>query len=107
MKKNSRRGPKRGTKISKKKRKKEKGREEEEEEDETHSYFPPIEFILIHFLRRASFCRLHQKLSKTAKIIINNNERSNFVTHRPSRDPNRELVLGTVLFRCVGLLFFF
>ena len=52
-----------------------------------------------------SFCRLHQKLSKTAKII--NNERSNFVTHRPSRDPNRELVLGTVLFRCVGLLFFF
>ena len=66
MKKNSkrRRGPKRGTKISKKKRKKEKGREEEEE-DETHSYFPPIEFILIHFLRRASFCRLHQKLSET------------------------------------------
>ena len=62
MKKNSkRRGPKRGTKISKKKRKKEKGREEEE--DETH--FPPIEFILIHFLRRASFCRLHQKLSET------------------------------------------
>ena len=63
MKKNSkRRGPKRGTKISKKKKK--KGREEEDE-DETHSYFPPIEFILIHFLRRASFCRLHQKLSET------------------------------------------
>jgi len=65
LKKNSkRRGPKRGTKISKKKRKKKKGREEEEE-DETHSYFPPIEFILIHVLRRASFCRLHQKLSET------------------------------------------
>ena len=45
--------------FKKKKRKKEKGREEEEE-DETHSYF-----ILIHFLRRASFCRLHQKLSET------------------------------------------
>jgi len=60
-----------------------------------------------NYYHTRSFCRLHQKLSKTAKIIINNNERSNFVTHRPSRDPNRELVLGTVLFRCVGLLFFF
>ena len=59
-----------------------------------------------NYYHTRSFCRLHQKLSKTAKIIINNNERSNFVTHRPSRDPNRELVLGTVLFRCVGLLFF-
>ena len=55
-------GSKKGNKnFKKKKRKKEKGREEEE--DETH--FPPIEFILIHFLRRASFCRLHQKLSET------------------------------------------
>tara|TARA_B100001540_G_scaffold83583_1_gene75242 strand:+ start:3214 stop:3450 length:237 start_codon:yes stop_codon:yes gene_type:complete len=57
-------GSKKGNKNFKKKRKKKKGREEEEE-DETHSYFPPIEFILIHFLRRASFCRLHQKLSET------------------------------------------
>ena len=60
-----------------------------------------------NYYHTRSFCRLHQKLSKTAKIIISDNERSNFVTHRPSRDPNRELVLGTVLFRCVGLLFFF
>ena len=59
-----------------------------------------------NYYHTRSFCRLHQKLSKTAKIIISDNERSNFVTHRPSRDPNRELVLGTVLFRCVGLLFF-
>ena len=67
MKKNSkrRRGPKRGTKISKKKKEKRKKGREDEDEDETHSYFPPIEFILIHFLRRASFCRLHQKLSET------------------------------------------
>ena len=60
-----------------------------------------------NYYHTRSFCRLHQKLSKTAKIIINNNERSNFVTHRPSRDPNRELVLGTVLFRCVVELLFF
>ena len=61
-----------------------------------------------NYYHTRSFCRLHQKLSKTAKIIISDNERSNFVTHRPSRDPNRELVLGTVLFRCVvELLFFF
>ena len=34
----------------------------EEEEDET---LPYNRFVLIHFLRRASFCRLHQKLSET------------------------------------------
>ena len=33
-----------------------------EEEDET---LPYNRFVLIHFLRRASFCRLHQKLSET------------------------------------------
>ena len=77
-------------------------------------YFPLFKKIKIKIqklhtiITTRSFCRLHQKLSKTAKIIINNNERSNFVTHRPSRDPNRELVLGTVLFRCVvELLLFF
>ena len=62
--------------------------------DSTHNYYHSL------FLQTPSKALKNSEDNK-------NNERSNFVTHRPSRDPNRELVLGIVLFRCVGRLLFF
>ena len=77
------------------------------------SCFSPLFFKKVKKIRiphtiitTRSFCRSPSKALKNSEDN-KNNERSNFVTHRPSRDPNRELVLGIVLFRCVGRLLFF
>ena len=96
MKKNSkRRGPKRGTKISKKKKKKGKRKRGGGGGRDTLILHPHTFFASRLFLQTPS------KALRNGPARGIKDERSYFAAHRPSRDSNRELVLGVVLFGCV------
>ena len=102
MKKNSkrRRGPKRGTKISKKKRKKEKRKRGGGGGRDT--LILPSNRIHPHtFFASRLFLQTPSKALRNGPARGIKDERSYFAAHRPSRDSNRELVLGVVLFGCV------
>lgn len=97
MKKNSRRGPKRGTKISKKKKKKGKRKRGGGGRDTL-----PSNRIHPHtFFASRLFLQTPSKALRNGPARGIKDERSYFAAHRPSRDSNRELVLGVVLFGCV------
>ena len=94
---NSRRGPKRGTKISKKKKKKGKRKRGGRGRDTL-----PSNRIHPHtFFASRLFLQTPSKALRNGPARGIKDERSYFAAHRPSRDSNRELVLGVVLFGCV------